>query len=54
MRAFCTAPFGGADEDFGIFFALGAMKFVDRHGAKIVCAAVMFKRADRKFNASRS
>jgi hypothetical protein len=34
MRAFGAAPFGGADEDFRIMFALGAMKFVDWHGAK--------------------
>ena len=44
MRTFGAAPFGGADEDLGIAFALGAMKFVDRHGSKIVFPAAMFKR----------
>ena len=44
MRAFRAAPVGGTDEDFGIAFALHTMKFVDRHGAKIVFAAAMFKR----------
>jgi hypothetical protein len=34
VRTFRAAPLGGADEDFGIAFALGAMKFVNRHGAK--------------------
>jgi hypothetical protein len=44
MRAFRAAPLGGTDEDFGIAFALGAMEFVDWHGAKIVRTAGMFKR----------
>jgi hypothetical protein len=34
VRTFRAAPLGGADEDFRITFALGAMEFVDRHGAK--------------------
>ena len=44
VRTFRALPFGGANENFGIAFALGAMKFVNRHGAKIVGAAEMFKR----------
>ena len=47
VRAFRPAPLGGTDEDFGSAFALGAMEFVDRHGAKIVRAAGMFKRGEK-------
>src|ERR1019366_9412225 len=43
VRAFRAAPLGGANEDFGIAFALGAMVFIDRHGWKIAGAAGMFK-----------
>lgn len=48
MRAFSAVPFGGADEDFRIAFALGAVKFVNRHRLKIVGAAQMFKRGETK------
>lgn len=34
-RAFRPFPVGGTDEDFGIVFALFAVKFVDWHGGKI-------------------
>src|SRR5258706_9548140 len=44
MRAFRAMPFGGTDEDFGIAFALCAMKFLDRHCAKIIGTAEMIKR----------
>ena len=44
-----AAPLGGADEDFGIAFALGAMEFVDWHGAKIVRVAGMFKRGEKRW-----
>jgi hypothetical protein len=33
VRTIRAAPLGGTDEDFGIAFALGAMEFVDWHGA---------------------
>src|ERR1039458_3791521 len=35
MRAFRPLPVGGADEDFAVVFALGAMKFVNRHEGSI-------------------
>ena len=44
MRAFRPLPIRRADEDFGIVFALGAMKFVNRHGAKIIGAAKISRR----------
>jgi len=34
VRAFGPVPFGGADEDFGIAFALGTMEFVNWHNSK--------------------
>ncbi len=45
MRAFRPLPVGGADEDFGIVFALGAMEFVERHGQKITGGGRRFKRS---------
>jgi len=35
MRAFRPLPIRRADKDFGIVFALGAIKFIDRHGLKL-------------------
>jgi len=53
VRAFGAAPLGGADENLGIVFALGAMKFVDWHGAKIVREEGMFKRGCATANGGR-
>jgi hypothetical protein len=43
MRAFGVFPVGRTDEDFAVAFALLAMKFVNRHGAKLADLAFSFK-----------
>ena len=39
VRTFCTAPVGGANENFAVAPTLAAMKFVDWHGLKVIGAA---------------
>ena len=48
VRTFRALPLGGANEDFRIAFALGTMKFVNRHGAKIIGRMTLFKRGAAK------
>ena len=43
MRTLRPLPVGGADEDFAVVGALVTMKFVNRHGGKIVGGRQMFK-----------
>jgi hypothetical protein len=54
VRTFCVGPIGGANENFGIAFALGTMKFVNRHKAKIVGVIKLFKRDAAKKTGGRS
>ena len=51
MRTFRAAPIGGADENFGIAFTLGAMEFINRHGGKIIGRMKLFKRGAAKMMA---
>ena len=53
VRAFRPAPVGGAHEDFAVALALPAVKFVDRHGRKVVGPAENSRSDGREAGASR-
>ena len=48
MRAFGPFPIAGTDEDFAVAIAFLAMKFVYRHGNRIIGMAEMFKRGKQE------
>jgi hypothetical protein len=49
VRTFCTAPVGGANENFAVAPTLAAMKFVDWHGVKVIGAAKISSRLISSF-----
>jgi hypothetical protein len=43
MRALCSSPLARADEDFAVFIALFAVKFVNRHEHRITTRLPVLK-----------